>query len=214
MSDFSRRRFLKQAAAASTAFPLFTIAGTKASGRCSGANATIRIGVAGTGGGGGEHMSQWTSQEKVQITYLIDPDTQKSARAVGIVEKRQQTKPKAVQDVRQALDDKELDAVSVATCNHWHSLITIWACQAGKDVYVEKPISHNVFEGRKCVEAAKKYNRVVQHGTQSRSSLNFARAASSKRPRAMSSEAALSANAGASFGVMVIPCSNTSKARA
>ena len=71
---------------------------------------------------------------------------------------------------------QELDAISVATTNHWHSLITIWACQAEKDVYVEKPISHNVFEGRKCVEAAKKYNRVVQHGTQSRSSLNFARA--------------------------------------
>src|SRR5207247_9684345 len=84
--------------------------------------------------------------------------------------------PKTVQDVRQALDDKELDAVSVATCNHWHSLITIWACQAGKDVYVEKPISHNVFEGRKCVEAAKKYGRVVQHGTQSRISLSFAKA--------------------------------------
>jgi predicted dehydrogenase len=176
MSEWSRRKFIKGAAAASTAFPLFTIAGTKASGRVIGANDTVRIGVAGTGGRGGEHMSQWTSQEKVQITYLIDPDTQKSARAVGVVEKRQQTKPKAVQDVRQALDDKELDAISVATCNHWHSLITIWACQAGKDVYVEKPISHNVFEGRKCVEAAKKYNRVVQHGTQSRSSLNFARA--------------------------------------
>ena len=70
---------------------------------------------------------------------------------------------------RKALEDKSLDAVSVATCNHWHSLITIWACQAGKHVYVEKPISHNVFEGRKCVEAAQRYNRIVQHGTQQRS---------------------------------------------
>jgi predicted dehydrogenase len=75
-----------------------------------------------------------------------------------------------VQDIREALEDKSLDAVSVATPNHWHSLITIWACQAGKDVYVEKPISHNVFEGRKCVEAAQKYGRIVQHGTQNRSS--------------------------------------------
>ncbi len=75
-----------------------------------------------------------------------------------------------MQDIRKALDDKNLDAVSIATPNHWHSLMTIWACQAGKDVYVEKPISHNVFEGRKCVEAARKYNRIVQHGTQSRSS--------------------------------------------
>ena len=176
MSQLSRRRFVQGAAAASAAFPLFTIAGTKASGRVIGANDTIRIGVAGTGGRGGSHMSAWTSEEKVQITYLIDPDTSKVEKAAQTVEGRQKTKPKTVQDIRQALDDKELDAVSVATCNHWHSLITIWACQAGKDVYVEKPISHNVFEGRKCVEAAKKYNRVVQHGTQSRSSLNFARA--------------------------------------
>jgi len=176
MSDLSRRKFVQGAAAASTAFSLFTIAGTKASGKVIGANDTIRIGVAGCGGRGGEHMKQWTSQEKVQITYLIDPDTKQSARGATAVEGRQQTKPKTVQHIRQALDDKELDAVSVATCNHWHSLITIWACQAGKDVYVEKPISHNVFEGRKCVEAAKKYGRVVQHGTQSRSSLSFARA--------------------------------------
>src|SRR5215203_6627890 len=92
------------------------------------------------------------------------------------VEAKSMIRPTPVQDVRKVLDDKTLDVVTVATCNHWHSLITIWGCQAGKDVYVEKPISHNVFEGRKCVEAAKKYNRVVQHGTQSRSSPNFARA--------------------------------------
>ena len=77
--------------------------------------------------------------------------------------------PKTVQDIRQALDDKDLDAISIATPNHWHALMTIWACQAGKDVYVEKPCSHNVHEGRIAVEAARKYNRIVQHGTQSRS---------------------------------------------
>ncbi len=176
MSALSRRKFLQGAAAASTAFPLFTIAGTKASGKVIGANDTIRIGVAGCGGRGSSHVSEWTSAEKVHVTYLIDPDTAQSANKASAVEKRQQIKPKQVRDIRQALDDKELDAVSVATCNHWHSLITIWACRAGKDVYVEKPISHNVFEGRKCVEAAKKYGRVVQHGTQSRSSLSFAKA--------------------------------------
>jgi len=176
MSHLSRRKFIQGAAAASAAFPLFTIAGTKASGKVIGANDTVRIGVAGCGGRGSSHVDAWTSAEKVQITYLIDPDTKQSATKTNSVAKRQQTTPKAVQDISQALDDKELDAISIATCNHWHSLITIWACQAGKDVYVEKPISHNVFEGRKCVEAAKKYNRVVQHGTQSRSSLSFARA--------------------------------------
>jgi predicted dehydrogenase len=176
MSPLSRRKFLKGAAAAGAAFPLFTIAGTKASGKVIGANDTVRIGVAGCGGRGGNHISEWTSQEKVQITYLIDPDDSQLNKSSRNVQGRQKTAPKTVRDIRQALDDKDLDAVSVATCNHWHSLITIWACQAGKDVYVEKPISHNVFEGRKCVEAAKKYNRVVQHGTQSRSSLNYARA--------------------------------------
>ena len=173
MTRFSRRNVLR-AAAASAVFPLFTVAGTKASGRVIGANDTVRIGVAGAGGRGGNHVSEWTSQEKVAITYLIDPDTKNSGNKAQDVERRQTTRPKTVQDIRQALEDKELDAVSVATCNHWHALITIWACQAGKDVYVEKPISHNVFEGRKCVEAAKKYNRVVQHGTQSRSSRSFA----------------------------------------
>jgi hypothetical protein len=89
MSQLSRRRFVQGAAAASAAFPLFTIAGTKASGRVIGANDTIRIGVAGTGGRGGSHMSAWTSEEKVQITYLIDPDTSKVEKAAQTVEGRQ-----------------------------------------------------------------------------------------------------------------------------
>src|SRR6185436_5488549 len=75
-----------------------------------------------------------------------------------------------VQDIRKALEDKNLDAISIATPNHWHSLMTIWGCQAGKDVYVEKPCSHNIHEGRIAVESARRYNRIVQHGTQSRSS--------------------------------------------
>src|SRR5207249_1863610 len=77
---------------------------------------------------------------------------------------------RTVQDVRRALDDNNVDVISIATPNHWHSLMTIWACQAGKDVYVEKPCSHNVHEGRVAVETARRHNRIVQHGTQSRSS--------------------------------------------
>ena len=88
--------------------------------------------------------------------------------------------PKCVRDVRKALEDKELNAISIATPNHWHALMSIWACQAGKDVYVEKPLSHNVFEGRKLVEAARKYQRIVQHGTQSRAS-GWAKAAALAR---------------------------------
>ena len=78
-----------------------------------------------------------------------------------------------MQDVRKALEDKDLDAISIATPNHWHALMTIWACQAGKDVYVEKPMSHNIHEGRVAVQAARKYNRIVQHGTQSRANSSW-----------------------------------------
>jgi predicted dehydrogenase len=169
MSRVSRRSFLQTTAAASTAFGLFTVAGTKSSGRVIGANDVIRVGIAGINGRGGSHISELAGRAGVQITYLIDPDTRLHVSRTKTVAGKQGGEPKCVTDIRKALDDKELDAVTVATPNHWHSLITIWACQAGKDVYVEKPISHNVFEGRQCVAAAKKYNRVVQHGTQNRS---------------------------------------------
>jgi predicted dehydrogenase len=168
-SKLSRRTVL-QAAAVSSVFPLFAISGTKASGQVIGANDKIRIGVAGIKGRGGSHIDGFASQKNVQVSHLIDPDSSLFDARSKHVESKGGNRPKCVQDIREALEDKTLDAVSVATTNHWHSLITIWACQAGKDVYVEKPISHNVWEGRKCVEAAKKYNRVVQHGTQRRSS--------------------------------------------
>lgn len=177
MVRVTRRKFLKTSAAASTALGLFTIAGTKASGRVIGANDVIRVGVAGIRGRGKSHIQAFAKgqkDEKSQITYLIDPDTRLFDERKSLAAESGSSDPKCVKDIRQALEDPNLDAVTVATCNHWHSLITIWACQAGKDVYVEKPISHNVFEGRKCVEAAEKYGRVVQHGTQQRSSLERA----------------------------------------
>lgn len=177
MSQLHRRGFLKTAAAASAVFPLFTIAGTKASGKVIGANDTIRIGVAGINGRGSAHIDEYLKLKNagVDITYLIDPDSSLFVSRSKRIKDSTGREPTCVQDIRKALDDKNLDAVSVATCNHWHSLITVWACQAGKDVYVEKPISHNVFEGRKCVEAAAKYKCVVQHGTQTRSSASVAR---------------------------------------
>ena len=169
MTRLSRRRVL-QAAAASAVFPLFTISGTKASGRVIGANDMINVGIAGINGRGQEHISQMSKLENVRITHLIDPDQTIWEARVKAVEAKNGHRPAVVQDLRKILEDKNLDVVTVATCNHWHSLLTIWACQAGKDVYVEKPISHNPYEGRKCVEAAAKYGRVVQHGTQARSS--------------------------------------------
>lgn len=174
MNRQDRRTFLK-AAAASAAFPMFTISGTRASGRVIGANERIRMGVAGIRGRGGSHIDGFAEQDLVDVTYLIDPDKRLWQNRIKQVEEKGGNTPTCVQDIRQALDNKSLDAVSVATCNHWHSLITVWGCQAGKDVYVEKPISHNVFEGRQCVKAAEKYGRVVQHGTQQRSSETRAR---------------------------------------
>ena len=169
----TRRTFLKQAAASAGVAVGFTIAGTQASGRVLGANDVIRVGVAGINGRGGNHISEFLGMKGVQITHLIDPDSRLFAsRSKGIAGKSGNT-PKCFQDIRKALDDPEWDALSIASCNHWHSLLSIWAIQAGKDVYVEKPCSHNVFEGRKLVEAAEKHKRIVQHGTQSRSAGNW-----------------------------------------
>lgn len=105
----------------------------------------------------------------VEIAYLVDPDSRLFASRSAAVAKLAGNTPRCVQDVRRALDDKSLDALSIAAPNHWHALMAIWACQAGKDVHVEKPCSHNVVEGRRIVEAARKYHRLVQHGTQRRS---------------------------------------------
>jgi hypothetical protein len=168
MSKITRRTMI-QSAAASTAFGAFTIAGTKSSAKVLGANDRIRVGVAGIHGRGGGHIGEFAKMDNVEVAYIIDPDSRLFGGRIRQVESTGGNKPTAVQDIRRALEDNELNAVSVATCNHWHSLITVWACQAGKDVYVEKPCSQNVFEGRQCVEAARKYKRIVQHGTQRRS---------------------------------------------
>ena len=169
MSGHNRRSFLKRAAAGGFAAATFTIAGTKASGKVLGANDRIRIAMAGINGRGQGHIQAYRQMKDVEVAYLVDPDTRLFGPRGEMVKRFGGNTPKCVQDIREALDDKDLDAVSIAAPNHWHSLLAIWACQAGKDVYVEKPCSHNIFEGRKLVEAARKYDRIVQHGTQSRS---------------------------------------------
>src|SRR5262249_35902358 len=100
---------------------------------------------------------------------ICDIDLNVTGPAQKAIAKHYGSEPKVVQDIRRVLDDKSVDVISIATPNHWHALATIWACQAGKDVYVEKPVSHNVSEGRRMVEAARKYERIVQTGTQCRS---------------------------------------------
>ena len=175
MSRQTRRAFLKRAAATAGVATGLTVAGTRASGQVQGANDVIRVGVAGIRGRGGGHIDSLAKIDGVQVTHLIDPDSRQFDKRVKQVEARGGNTPKCFQDIRKALEDKDLDAVSIATCNHWHSLITVWACQAEKDVYVEKPCSHNVLEGRRCVEAARKHKRIVQHGTQRRSTAQWAR---------------------------------------
>jgi len=134
------------------------ISGTKSSGRVLGANDTIRIAVAGINGRGGNHVEELAKLEGVEIVYLIDPDTRPTPRTSSGSSPRGVALHAPCKNARRALDDQGLDALTIATPNHWHALMTIWGCQAGKDVYVEKPCSHNVREGRSIVDAARKYN--------------------------------------------------------
>ena len=143
--------------------------------RVRGANDEIRVAVVGVNGRGGSHIKEFQKIDGVRVVALCDIDTKVlDSRAAAFEKQYGQTVAKYV-DIRQMLDEADIDVVSVATTNHWHALATIWACQAGKDVYVEKPCSHNVFEGRQAVKAARKYNRIVQHGTQSRASGSWAK---------------------------------------
>jgi len=160
MNNDNRRSFLQTAAAAVLARPAHPVLG---------ANDRVNLAVVGVGGRGRDHIDGFAKQTQCRITAVCDVNQAGRERGMAQVEKLLGYKPKQYTDMRQVFDDKEIDAVSFATPNHWHALGTIWACQAGKDVYVEKPPCHNIFEGRKMIEAARKYNRMVQVGSQSRS---------------------------------------------
>lgn len=164
----TRRKLLKHLAVSTIAAPV-TISGTKSSGQVIGANDRIRVAIAGINGRGQVHMRVFGDMKDVEVAYLVDPDSRLFASRSAAVESHTGKKPTCVQDIRQALEDQTVDAVSIATPNHWHALMTLWACQAGKDVYVEKPCSHNIVEGRQMLDAASRYGRIVQHGTQWRS---------------------------------------------
>jgi predicted dehydrogenase len=158
----SRRTFLKTSAlaAAGAALPARSWANVI------GANDDIRVAVIGLHGRGMNHVSSLQRISGVRIVAICDPDT----AVLDMAQKRGNlSEAKRYTDIRELLANKDIDAVTIATPNHWHSLAGIWAVQNGKDVYVEKPVSHNVWEGRQLVNAAKKYNKVVQAGTQIRS---------------------------------------------
>ena len=165
MNNITRRTFLKDSflAAAALSVPVHSWA------RVIGANDDIRIAIVGFNGRGKDHIEGIRKLPGVRIVSLCDVDRTVLEREAQKL--RDESHPvDTYTDVRKLLESKDVDAITTATPNHWHSLIAVWACQAGKDVYVEKPVSHNVWEGRKIVEAARKYKRIVQTGTQSRSS--------------------------------------------
>jgi predicted dehydrogenase len=160
----NRRDFVKSAAAAAA-----LVNTTAASGRAASANDKVTLAVIGVRGRGAGLAAQFAGLADVTLTYVCDVDERVQARAADGVEKACGRRPQFVTDLRRVLDDKAVDAVVIATPDHWHAPAAILACAAGKDVYVEKPCSHNLREGRLLVEAARKHQRVVQHGTQSRS---------------------------------------------
>ncbi len=172
MNNLDRRSFIKKSTAASASvivsapFIQPSIGKQKASD-------TINIAVIGIRSRGKDHIRALAEIPNVKIAILCDIDQRLFPEAVSEVEKLTGFKPQTETEYRKVLDNPDIDAVSIATPNHWHALQTIWACQAGKHVYVEKPISHTLQEGRKMVEAARKYNRVVQTGTQARSSYSM-----------------------------------------
>jgi predicted dehydrogenase len=160
MAHTARRQFMKAAAAAiaTARFPIL------------GANDRINVGQVGVGSRGRDHINFYSSLDSdCRIVAIADVNQAARERAVALVRKLKGADPKEYDDMRAMFDSKDVDAVSIATPNHWHALATIWACQAGKDVYVEKPASHNVYESHQMVAAARKYNRMVQVGSQSRS---------------------------------------------
>ncbi len=163
MRSLNRREFMKGTVGAAATF------GALSQRKVRGANDRIVIGVMGLGGRGTYLAETFAQRPDAEIAWLCDADTRRYARAREAVEEAQSRRPKLVQDFRTVLDDRDVDVIVNATPDHWHALGSIMACQAGKDVYVEKPMAHNIREGRKMVEAARKYGRVIQVGMQSRS---------------------------------------------
>lgn len=141
-----------------------------------GANDRFRVAVCGVNGQGNSHIGYYTDRDDVEIAYLVDPDQHILDKRLSEVREKtgNSYRVQGVGDVRFVLEDPEVDAIDVCTPNHWHSLMTIWAAQAGKNCYVEKPLSHDIYEGRVAVAAVEKYGIVLQHGTQRRSDPNWA----------------------------------------
>jgi predicted dehydrogenase len=164
MRELARREFLKSGSGAA-----LTAAFAPGIGSVAGANEKVVVGLMGAGGRGTQLLQWFAARPDVEVAYIADPDMKRCGACAAKIEKITGKKPKLIQDFRRILDDRNVDAMINATPDHWHALGTILACQAGKDVLVEKPTCHSMWEGRKMIEAARKYERIVQVGTQNRS---------------------------------------------
>jgi len=182
-TDLTRREFLSRGATAAAGVVVATsalqstaIGAPAISSRVIGANDTVNVAVAGIRGRGKSHIKNFGEMDKVHVKTLCDVDQNLFPDRVKLANEAQGSDPGTEADLRRLFNDKDIDAIAYATPNHWHALGAVWAVQAGKHVYVEKPSSHNVWEGRKMVEAARKYNKIVQVGFQSRSNRNIIKA--------------------------------------
>jgi predicted dehydrogenase len=165
MNKLTRRSFIRNTVFSAAAVGM----SARSWSQVEGSNSDIRFAVIGFNGRGGDHMKEIAKVDGARVAALCDADESVLARGVAMFEKDGK-RVASFRDMRKLLESKEIDAVSIATPNHWHSLAAIWAIQAGKDVYVEKPVCHNVWEGRQLVKFARAHNKIVQTGTQCRSS--------------------------------------------
>jgi predicted dehydrogenase len=172
MSELKRRSFLQGSLGVASALTALNYAHAADE-----PNEKVRLAVMGVRGRGRQLIQGFTALPDVEIVALVDPDENVVPQALKTVAERQRREPTVEKDIRKVLENRDVQGVIIAAPDHWHALGTIWACQAGKDVYVEKPLSHNLVEGRRMVDAARRYNRIVQVGTQRRSGGHYISAA-------------------------------------
>ena len=179
MNRLTRRQFFEESmiAAGVLAASQIKVQPAVAENRNAAVNDTIRHAVIGCRIRGKVHAREFAQLKGVEVAYVCDPDSKLRHELATAVEEQTGKRPRDVADLRNVFDDKTIDTVSIAAPNHWHALAAIWAMQSGKDVYVEKPVSHNVVEGRRIVEVARAHNRICQAGTQNRSRGDLAAAA-------------------------------------